>query len=157
VLVTACAGNTPVPEEPPASSAAATDAPTVAPTPEPEPTPTSAPPRVPPTDAPSLPPDAAPIDLQGTWDARVETESIRLLIEPLRYRITRNGNIGSGAISVQDDVITFSGSDLCSGVGAYRWSVVDAVLTLEPVRPDECPRRGDAFEGVTYDLLFPPA
>lgn len=125
---------------------------TTTPTPSPEPTATPVP-----TPEPSLPADAAPIELRGTWADQTDTASLRLVIEPLRYRITRFGDSGSGAVSVTDDVIRFSGSNLCAGVGEYRWTVADGILTFDPVTPDECPGRADGIEGVSFVLLFPPA
>lgn len=75
----------------------------------------------------------------------------------MTYQITRGGNTGSGKVSVTSDVVRFFGSELCDGVGDYRWTVSDEALTLESVEPDACPRRAEALEGVPYELLFPPS
>jgi hypothetical protein len=123
-------------------------------TPTPAPTPTDTPI---PTPEPSLPADAAPIELRGTWANREDTTNLRLLIQPVAYRITRSGNSGSGALSVTEDVIRFSESNLCPGIGEYRWTLSDGVLTLDPIAPDECPGRADGIEGISFVLLFPPS
>ncbi len=91
-------------------------------------------PRALPTPEPSLPADAAPIELRGTWANQEDTANLRIVIAPLTYRITRFGDSGSGSISVTGDVIRFSDSNICPGVGEYRWTLADGILTFEPSR-----------------------
>lgn len=156
VLVACAGGNGPTaaPSAAPATAGSALSPVPATPTPSFSPTPTATPV---PTPEPSLPADAAPEGLRGTWADQDDTANLRLLIGPTTYRITRFGNTGSGAVSVTDDVIRFSDSNICAGVGEYRWRLADGVLTFEPVAPDECPGRADGIEGVSFVLLFPPA
>jgi hypothetical protein len=132
-----------------------------APSPEPStatPTPVPTPAETPtPTPEPSLPADAAPLELRGTWANQEDTTNLRLVIQPAAYRITRFGNSGSGALSVTGDVIRFSDSNLCPGIGEYRWSLADGILTFDPIAPDECPGRADGIEGISFVLLIPPS
>lgn len=137
---------------PTASSAPSSVAATGTPVPTPEATATTVP-----TPEPSLPSDAAPIELQGTWADRDDPANLRLLIEPVRYRITRSGESGAGAVSVTDDVIRFSKGNLCPDVGEYRWTLKGDVLSFTPVGPDGCPGRARSIEGITYVRLFPPS
>lgn len=159
LVLVGCAGGTGPTAAPSAAPATAGSVPSrvpASPTPAPSPSPTPTATPVP-TPEPSLPADAAPQELRGTWANQDDTTNLRLLIQPTTYRITRFGNSGSGSISITDDVARFFGSNLCAGVGEYRWRLVDGVLTFDPVAPDECPGRADGIEGVSFVLLFPPA
>jgi hypothetical protein len=138
---------------PPMVSSAPSPAPSAA-APTPVPTPAETPM---PTPEPSLPADAAPPELLGTWANREDSANLRLLIQPVAYRITRFGNSGSGALSVTGDVIRFSDSNICPGTGEYRWSLADGILTFDPIAPDECPGRASGIEGISFVLLFPPS
>lgn len=157
LLFVACAGPTgpsaATSITPPSVSSAPSSVPaTSTPVPTPEATATAAP-----TQEPSLPADAAPIELQGTWADRDDPADLRLLIEPVRYRITRSGESGAGAVSVTDDLIRFSKGNLCPDVGEYRWTLVDDVLSFTPIGPDGCPGRARSIKGITYVRLFPPS
>lgn len=156
LILVGCAaptGPTAVPSiDPPAVSSGPSPEPSATPSPTPTPAETPIP-----TPVPSLPADAAPSELWGTWANREDTTNLRLLIQPVAYRITRSGNSGSGALSVNEDVIRFSDSNLCPGIGEYRWTLSETILTFDPIAPDECPGRADGIEGISFVLLFPPS
>jgi hypothetical protein len=97
------------------------------------------------------------LELQGTWAKAGSTQNLRILIQPVTYRITRDGNTGSGSISVDGDVIRFDARTLCEGHGDYRWTVSADILTLDPVEPDDCPGRARSLEDGPFELLFPPS
>jgi hypothetical protein len=160
LLVAACGGVTPSVSPSPSEGGEASSAPSASLATSASPSPLSPPPTPTATAAstPSatLPVDAAPVGLQGTWARQGATQSLRLVITASSYRITRDGNTGGGSISVDGDVIHFENSSPCNGMGDYRWSLDDGVLTFEPIEADDCPGRAGALEDVNYVLLFPP-
>jgi hypothetical protein len=132
--IAACSGQAAVPSL--EASPGAVPTATAAATPAPRPT---APPRVP-----------APAELQGRWQTVIgPNDKPVLTIADFKYTIERLG-IGTGAVSVDGDQITFSGSNLCSGAGVYHWEVEGDSLKLTAVGPDACPNRADAVAGRTF-------
>jgi hypothetical protein len=157
-LAVAGCGGTPLVTADPSVAAAPSSAPPSAAPPSLAPPATTDPTASPAASAEaSVPPDAAPIELQGTWANEGGTPNLRLLIGPVTYRITRDGNTGSGSISVNGDVIRFMAGTICDRDGDYRWTIDGGVLTLDPVEPDGCPGRARSLEDVSYVLLFPPS
>ena len=49
------------------------------------------------------------------------------------YRIQRGSALGSGHVSVDGDEITFSGSNLCGGIGRYTWDIVEERLDFTEI------------------------
>jgi hypothetical protein len=119
------------------------------------PTPTTL--EAPATVAPSLrtaaPRFPAPTELIGRWRT-VITQADRpiLTIRELGYVIERFG-IGSGPIEVHGDEIDFLASNLCAGVGRYRWSIDGGELHLKLIAADECPGRSEALNDKTFTRL----
>lgn len=96
--------------------------------------------------------DAAPPELEGVWQTDLGNgDRVQLNLRGNDYIITRGPNSGSGDISVDGGLIVFSGSNLCSGVGTYQWSVEGDSLTFTPTESgDPCSGRRPVLDGVTY-------
>lgn len=96
--------------------------------------------------------DAAPPELAGIWEGEVAPgDSVTLSLNGNSYTISRGGSAGTGRISVEGDIIRFSGSNLCSGEGTYRWTIEGDNLTLETIEAgDPCGGRREVFDGVIY-------
>jgi hypothetical protein len=96
--------------------------------------------------------DAAPPEMEGTWRTDLGNgDRVTLTLRGTDYIIQRGGNSGNGDISVDGDLIIFSGSSLCDGVGTYQWSVEGDSLTLTPTESgDPCGGRLPVLDGVTY-------
>ncbi|HEY3428193.1 MAG TPA: hypothetical protein VGK83_05945 [Acidimicrobiia bacterium] len=96
--------------------------------------------------------DAAPPELEGTWRTDLGNgDRVALTLRRTSYQISRGGNSGSGAISVEGDTIVFSGSTLCDGVGTYQWSIEGEALTFTAADAgDPCGGRRPVLDGVTY-------
>jgi hypothetical protein len=75
-----------------------------------------------------------------------------LTITDFKYTIERLG-IGTGAVAVDGDQISFFGSNLCAGRGSYGWSIESGTLTLRPVDADPCPNRSDAIANRPFTRL----
>jgi hypothetical protein len=90
--------------------------------------------------------------LEGVWRTDLGNgDRVQLTLRGTDYGITRGGNSGSGDISVEGDLITFSGSNLCDGVGVYQWAVEGDSLTFTPTPSgDPCSGRRPVLDGVTY-------
>ena len=73
-----------------------------------------------------------------------------LLLRVDSYGITRGPASGSGKIAVDGDVITFSNSNLCDGIGTYRWLLQKDVLTLTSTGADPCRGRSEVLAGQTF-------
>ena len=96
--------------------------------------------------------DAAPPELAGTWEGEVEPgDPVTLSLNGNSYTISRGSAAGSGRIAVEGDIIVFSGSSLCDGVGTYRWTIDAETLILEMTEAgDPCSGRRPALDGVVY-------
>ena len=53
-------------------------------------------------------------------------------------------------IAVDGDVITFSNSNLCDGIGTYQWSLEGDMLTLTLTGADPCSGRTDVLAAQTF-------
>jgi hypothetical protein len=97
-------------------------------------------------------PDAAPPELAGIWEGEVGPgDSVTLSLNGNSYTISRGGSAGTGRISVEGDIIRFSGSSLCSGEGTYTWTIEGDNLTFEITEAgDPCGGRREVFDGVIY-------
>lgn len=96
--------------------------------------------------------DAAPPEMEGVWRTDLgNNDRVQLNLRGNDYIITRGPNSGSGDISVDGDLITFSGSTLCNGVGTYQWTVEGDSLTFTADDSgDPCSGRRPVLDGVTY-------
>lgn len=101
--------------------------------------------------SPTVPPDAAPAELQGKWQAELTPGDLVILtIGQTGYSINRYGAGHPGHLSVAGHTIVFSRASGCAGDGTWTWSVDGDVLTFEPTAtPDPCPRY-EVFKGVSY-------
>lgn len=78
-------------------------------------------------------------------------DSVTLSLNGNSYTISRGGSAGTGRISVEGNIIRFSGSNLCTGEGTYRWTIDEDNLTLETIEAgDPCGGRREALDGVIY-------
>lgn len=125
-----------------ASGSPAAPSPSLDPTDEPEQTPTMA-------DTPQL---------TGAWETTLGAVPVTLTLdtEAGTYRIVRGGNSGAGEIAVDGDRIEFFGSNLCSGAGAYTWSISGPSLRFEPIDSDPCSGRVDVLVDLVYGNYTAP-
>jgi len=133
--------------------AASPTAPTTSPSPSATPSPTV---------APSLPAlqDPAPLDLQGIWITTLRdgsNQQVQLRLGEKSYGIARGSDGATGTISVRGDLIEFTRSSACVGIGSYRWSLKENSLsfTLSAVGSEDCPGRGEVLAGYTYTKREP--
>jgi hypothetical protein len=103
------------------------------------------------TAAESSPNGVVPEELQATWRLESDTieEPVRLSLRDASYSISRGGASGSGTIAVEGDELVFSDSNLCDGVGRYRWTLDGERLSLERLE-EACSGRAPVLEGATY-------
>jgi hypothetical protein len=142
-VLAACSGQTPA--TPPGSTATAVEASRVSTIAAATPLATPAP-----AATPAFP---APAELIGRWRLELGPGDVSILtIAETRYTIARLG-IGQGRIAVRGDEIDFLKSNLCDGIGTYRWSIEGDALHLTPVGVDQCPGRADALWNKTYTRL----
>ena len=95
--------------------------------------------------------DAAPAELAGEWRAELDNgDRVQLALRGTRYFLARGASAGSGDISVEGNVIVFSGSNLCDGVGTYEWTVQGDSLTFAPTESGEACSGRSVLKGVTY-------
>jgi len=133
----ACSGQAGAPTSTPSATAAIATTPIAEPTSKP-------------TSSPRTP---APTELQGTWRTVInDADKPALTITDFKYTIERLG-IGTGAVEVNGDQISFFGSNLCPGRGTYSWSIANGTLTLESVAPDPCANRADAIRGRPFTRI----
>jgi len=89
--------------------------------------------------------------LEGSWRADLGGgDLVTLTLEGTTYLISRGGNQGDGDIKVVGGTIVFSGSNLCDGVGTYKWSIESGALTFAVSAGDPCAGRFEVLDGVTY-------
>jgi hypothetical protein len=94
---------------------------------------------------------SASTELQASWRTTLDTgEAVTLLLRADSYRITRGPASGTGKIAVDGDVITFSNSILCDGIGTYQWSLEGDMLTLTLTGGDPCSGRTEVLAGQTF-------
>lgn len=105
------------------------------------------------TRSPATAQDPAPLELQAAWVTALggTGEQVRLTLSGTGYVIVRGPNRASGAIAVRGDRIEFSQSTLCSGTGAYRWSLQGDSLLFTTLESEPCPGRGEVLNGQTYN------
>ena len=124
-----------------------------------EPTPTAPSTAAAPTTTTSAPattttaaPDAAPPELARTWRGEVAPgDSVALSLDGNSYRISRGMNAASGRIAAEGDIIRFSGSNLCTEEGTYRWTIEGDILRFEITEAgDPCGGRREVLDGVIY-------
>ena len=128
--------------------AASPTAPTTSPSPSAIPSPSV---------APSVPvlQDPAPLELQGIWITTLKdgsNQQVQLRLGEKSYAIARGSDGAAGTISVRADLIEFTRSSACVGVGSYRWSLkgTSLSLTLSAIGSEDCPGRGEVLDGYTY-------
>ena len=104
-----------------------------------------------PTRSPTVPPNAAPVELQGKWQTELAPGDVVILtIAATVYTLNRYGAGHSGRISVSGHSIEFSGVSGCPDPGRWTWSIDAGVLTFKPTAvPDPCPRY-EALKGASY-------
>jgi hypothetical protein len=95
--------------------------------------------------------DPAPPELEGSWHTDLGFgDLVTLTFEGTRYEIIRGGGQGLGDIKVVGGTIIFSGSNICNGMGTYRWSIDSEALTFADIELDPCKGRSDVLVGATY-------
>jgi hypothetical protein len=82
--------------------------------------------------------------MAGTWRRVVQGKEVLLTLRDTGYRIQRAGEMGSGSIAVEDDVVTFFASSRCDGIGRYTWAIVEERLQLTEIE-DPCSGRTDVL------------
>lgn len=87
---------------------------------------------------------AAPPELAGTWRRVVQGEEVLLSLRDTGYRIQRAGEMGSGSITVEGEIVTFFASSRCDGSGRYTWAIVEDRLQLTEI-DDPCSGRTDVL------------
>jgi hypothetical protein len=89
--------------------------------------------------------------LYGEWKA-VDSGGtpITLTLRDGAYTILRGSNSGSGRLKATSSEAEFSGSDLCNGVGRYRWSIAGGALTFVALEKEACPGRSAVLDATTY-------
>jgi hypothetical protein len=94
---------------------------------------------------------SASTELEARWRTTLDNgEAVTLLLRVDSYRIARGLASGTGKIAVDGDVITFSNSNLCDGIGTYRWSLEGDMLTLTLTGGDPCRGRTEVLAGQTF-------
>jgi hypothetical protein len=84
---------------------------------------------------------AAPRSLAGTWHVHIDGVDQKLALAGHVYRVyVTKDDVAQGRITVRGHLVTFSGSDTCSGRGTYRWRVHHGVLRFRSHGKDPCPR-----------------
>jgi hypothetical protein len=98
-----------------------------------------------------VPADAAPLELQGKWEAALAADDVvALTIGQNSYSIYRYGQSHPGRLSVAGHTIVFSRATGCAGDGTWTWSIAGGVLTFQATAaPDPCPRY-EVLKGVSY-------
>ena len=92
----------------------------------------------------------APAEMLGKWTAEFAQDDIaEITITPTGIKIVGFG--GSDVrLEVTGDELALSHSQLCDGVGRYRWSIEGDKLRFDSIQPDPCDFRGKRFDGITY-------
>jgi len=89
--------------------------------------------------------------LYGDWKTVDSAGApVTLSLRDGAYTILRGTNSGSGRLKATNSEAEFSGSNLCNGVGRYRWSIDGGALSLVALEKDACPGRSEVFDGKTY-------
>ncbi len=95
--------------------------------------------------------DPATAALFGEWRTVIaEGDNVTLRLREGRYTILRGPATGQGGMNARAGEAEFSGSDLCDGIGIYRWSIQDGALSFTSVGKDDCPGRSEVLDGITY-------
>ena len=95
--------------------------------------------------------DAAIAALFGQWQTTISAgDSVTLALREGTYAIGRGAATGRGRMKVTAGGAEFSGSDLCDGIGNYRWSLQGDTLSFTSVGEDECSGRSEVLDGITY-------
>ena len=63
----------------------------------------------------------------------------------------RRSAIATGSLSLDGDRIVFHRNQRCEGDGTCAWRIIEDTLVMNAVAPDECPRRGEALDGPTFN------
>ena len=99
---------------------------------------------------PPTPLNPAPAEMIGKWTYEfAEGDVATLDISATAIRIHRFA-IATVRLEVFGDELVLSRSQLCTGEGRYRWSIVGDELRFDSVSPDECPDRQKTFDEATY-------
>jgi hypothetical protein len=94
---------------------------------------------------------STPTELHTGWQTTLDNgESVTLRLRADSYQITRGPASGSGRVDVEGDIMTFSNSNLCDGIGTYRWLLQNDILTLTSTRADPCSGRSEVLAGQTF-------
>ena len=92
-----------------------------------------------------------PTELHAGWQTTLDNgESVTLRLRADSYQITRGADSGSGRVDVEGDIMTFSNSNLCDGIGTYRWLLQNDILTLTSTGADPCSGRSEALAAQTF-------
>jgi hypothetical protein len=92
-----------------------------------------------------------PKELHAGWQTTLDNgESVTLRLTADSYQITRGPNSGSGRVDVEGDIMTFANSNLCAGIGTYRWLLQNDILTLTSTGADPCNGRSEVLAGQTF-------
>jgi len=95
---------------------------------------------------------SVPVELQGVWQTMLPNgDHATLGLQADSYRISLNGDTGSGTVSADGDVLSFT-TNLCDGVGTYHWSLAGNRLTLMVIGTDPCPR-SDVLQAAMFDRM----
>ncbi len=78
-----------------------------------------------------------------------ENQPVTLILEARNYTIARGQNRAYGAAGVLGNQLVFLQSNLCSGTGAYTWTLTDNSLRFTMIG-DPCPGRSEVLHGATY-------
>lgn len=108
-----------------------------------------------PAESPTPAPEGtAPPELTGRWRRAYEGAPLFLTLDGNGYSVQAAGGTGSGRIFVEGDLITFSNSNRCEGIGTYRWSFENDRLRFTPVDDDPC-GRADFLPLATFGRVEP--
>jgi hypothetical protein len=96
---------------------------------------------------------AVPAELEGVWHGEAAPgDEVDLTLRGTSYFIARGAATGNGAVSFDGDIVRFHGSNLCDGMGTYRWSIERDTLTLAVTEEgDECDGRLPALDGIAFE------